>query len=89
MNLVDNYYPLTDNIALNIETNSNSLADIDWRVTYYARNVKRQKQLRACDETRKFSKAFVFVQFIGLKMGENFDNFLISNYKFDEWPDKQ
>ena len=41
MNLVDNYYPLTDNIALNIETNSNSLADIDWRVTYYARNVKR------------------------------------------------
>ena len=68
---------MIDNMALTMQTNANSLVNIDWRVTHYARNVKRQKQLRACDETGNLSKAFVFVQFIGLKMGENFDHFLI------------
>ena len=47
MNLVDNHHPVTDNMALNMQTISNALTNIDRRVTYYAENIKRQKQLTA------------------------------------------
>ena len=98
MNLVDNHHPVTDNMALNMQTISNALANIDRRVTYYAGNIKRQKQLTAlthhhfvlpdCDETENLSSPLVFVQFIGLKMGGNFDHFLIcKSCNFDKWSD--
>ena len=66
---------------------SNLLNDISKQDHYYLGNVKRTKSLKAlahhhfvipdCDESGNLLTTFVFVQFIGLKLGSGFNHLLI------------